>query len=237
MLNFRYFDALTFDCYGTLIDWETGILEALTRFRETHGLDAGDEELLERYARSESLQQLRPFRRYREVLRDVMADIADSYGVRDGYDRDLLVDSIKDWRPFPDTVATLIALRHRFNLGIISNIDDDLFAYSAAHLEVEFDWVITAEQVGAYKPSQKNFRHALKVMEQPMQRVLHVAQSKFHDIGPTHDIGWANVWVNRRHGRSGGGATTGFDVRPDLEVPDLATLLRVIEHQFQTWDV
>ena len=236
MLNFRYFDALTFDCYGTLIDWEAGILDALGRFRGTHGIVAGDEELLERYARSESLQQRRPYRHYRDVLRDVMDDVAASYGVREGYDRDLLVDSIKGWRPFPDTVVSLNALKRRFKLGIISNIDDDLFAHSAAHLGVEFDWVVTAEQAGAYKPSQKTFRHALKVMELPMQRVLHVAQSKYHDIGPTHDIEWANVWVNRRHGRCGGGATQGFVVRPDLEVSDLATLVRTVERQLLTWD-
>ena len=236
MHNFRHFDALTFDCYGTLIDWESGILGALGRFRDTHGINAGDDKLLECYARAESHQQRRTYRRYSEILRDVMVDVAASCGIREGFDRDLLVDSVKEWRPFPDTVASLAALKSRFKLGIISNIDDDLFAHSAAQLEVDFDWVVTAEQVGSYKPSQRNFRHALRVMELPMNRVLHVAQSKYHDIGPTEVLGWANVWVNRRKGRPGGGATQGFDARPGLEVSDLATLVRAIEHQSQTWD-
>jgi 2-haloacid dehalogenase len=236
MLNFRYVEALTFDCYGTLIDWEDGILGVLGALRDAHGIGAGDDELLECYARAESHAEVRPYRRYNIVLRDVMRAIASHYGVADGFEEDALVDSLPRWRPFADTVASLAALKRRFKLGIISNVDDDLFAHSAGQLEVPFDWVVTAEQVGAYKPSQKVFRHALRLMGLPAARVVHVAQSRFHDIGPLCDMGWSSVWVNRRRGRSGPGATTAFSAEPTLEVPDLATLVRVVEHQLQTWD-
>jgi 2-haloacid dehalogenase len=236
MINFRYVDALTFDCFGTLIDWETGIMKVLAQFRDTHGIDAGDDDLLQAYARAETHAQLRPWRRYREVLRDVMSAVAAHYGVEDGFDENALAGSLPHWQPFPDTVASLSALKRRFRLGIISNIDDDLFAPVATTLEVPFDWVVTAEQAGAYKPSLKVFRHALEVMDVPMQRVVHVAQSRYHDIGPLNQIGWPAVWVNRRHGRPGASATQPFFARPALEVDDLAGLVRAVEHQLQRWD-
>lgn len=236
MLNFRYVDALTFDCYGTLIDWESGILGVLRTFRDDHGIDAGDGEMLERYARAEAHAQLRPYRPYRAVLRDVMHGVAASYGVHGGFDEDAIAKSLPTWQPFPDTVAALAALKHRFPLGIISNIDDDLFAHTAKTLEVPFDWVVTAQQAGAYKPSLKVFRYALAEMGLPMQHAVHVAQSRYHDIGPLNQIGWRAVWVNRCGEKAGAGATQRFFARPDLEVPDLATLVRRIEGQFQTWD-
>lgn len=236
MLNFRKFEVMTFDCYGTLIDWESGIAGTLGAFRDAHGIDATDEELLHRFAQAESHAQTRPYRKYREILRDVMHAIATHYGVDSGFDQDALVDSLPGWRPFPDTVASLAALKHRFKLAVISNVDNDLFARTAERLEVPFDWVVTAEQVGAYKPSQRNFRRALEVMGVPMQRVVHVAQSRFHDVGPARTMGWATVWVNRRRGRAGGGATQEFRATPDLEVHDLASLVRAVEHQLQTWD-
>jgi len=236
MLNFRAYEAMTFDCYGTLIDWESGILRTLRAFRDAHGVDAGDDELLACYSRAEVYAQNRPYRPYRTVLRDTMRTIAQLLGVGGAFDEDALVNSLPTWEPFPDTVASLAALKHRFRLGVISNVDDDLFAHTAERLATAFDWVVTAEQVGSYKPSQRNFRRALDVMGIPMQRVLHVAQSKFHDIAPAQAMGWSTVWVNRRHGRPGSGATQRFAATADLTVPDLATLVRVVEHQLQTWD-
>jgi len=236
MINFRYVDALTFDCFGTLIDWEAGITKVLVQFRDAHGIDAGDDDLLQTYSRAETHAQLRPYRPYREVLRDVMRGVAAHYGVEGGFDENALVASLPTWQPFADTVAALSALKRRFRLGIISNIDDDLFAPVAETLEVEFDWVVTAQQAQAYKPSLKVFRHALQVMDVPMQRVVHVAQSRYHDIGPLNQIGWRTVWVDRRHGRGGAGATQSFFAQPTLEVDDLAALVRIVEQQFQRWD-
>jgi 2-haloacid dehalogenase len=236
MLNFRSFEALTFDCYGTLIDWENGILRTLRRFRDEHGVDADDERLLVCYSRAEAHAQNRPYRKYREVLRDTMRTAAALLGVEGRFDENALVESLPAWEPFADTVAALAALRRRYRLGIISNVDDDLFAHTAEHLATPFDWVVTAEQVGSYKPSQRNFRHALRVMDLPMQRVLHVAQSKFHDIAPARAMGWATVWVDRRHGCPGSGATQHFDATADVTVPDMASLVRRVEHQLQTWD-
>ena len=206
MINFRYVEALTFDCYGTLIDWETGLRAALRAFCEKHGVEAGDEELLEVYAQAETHALLRPYRPYKAVLRDVIRAVGAHYGVDGNIEENRIAAALPTWKPFPDTVASLAALSRRFRLGIISNIDDDLFAETATSLEVPFEWVVTAEQAGAYKPSLKVFRHALDVTGVPMQRVVHVAQSRFHDIGPLTQIGWRTVWLNRRHDRPGAGA-------------------------------
>jgi len=132
--------------------------------------------------------------------------------------------SVKDWPAFPDSARALGALKTKYQLAIISNIDDDLFAYSAQRLQVPFDWVITARQARSYKPSLNNFRVAFERMGVPQNRILHVAQSLFHDIAPAKALGLATVWVNRRHDKAGFGATPPAEARPDLEVPDLQTL-------------
>ena len=116
-------------------------------------------------------------------------------------------------------------LGRRFRLAIISNTDDDLFARTNQQLDVAFDWIVTAQQVKSYKPSLNNFRQALAHIGLPTEQVLHVAQSLFHDHVPAKQLGLETVWVNRRHGKAGSGATPMADARPDLEVPDLATLV------------
>ena len=136
-------------------------------------------------------------------------------------------DSVGDWPPFDDTPAALAALKRRFQLAIISNVDDDLFARTNERLGVVFDWVVTAQQVGSYKLSPDNFHQALARIGLPKGQVLHVAQSLFHDHVPAKQIGLETVWVNRRHGKSGSGATPPANVQPDLEVRDLATLVRI----------
>lgn len=216
---------LTFDCYGTLIDWETGILAALRPVCLRHGVPASDAHLLELYARFEPPLQQGPFRRYRVVLRETMAALAAELGFAPT-DEDLgaLAASLPHWPPFPDTVAALERLATRFALGIISNIDDDLFAGSAEQLGVRFDSVMTAERARSYKPSRNNFHRALEVIGQPIDAIVHVAQSLYHDIGPARSLGLRTVWVNRRIGKSGSGATPPSTAKPDLEVPDLATL-------------
>lgn len=225
MLNLRRFEFITFDCYGTLIDWESGILEALRPFRERNGLDVGDADILAQYAELESQLEAGEYRRYRDVLRGVMRGLAVRHGVgADNVDVDALVESLPRWRPFPDTVEALERLHRHVRLGIISNTDEDLFSQTACRLAVKFDVVVTAGQVQSYKPAQRNFLAALDRIGIPRERLLHAAQSRYHDVAPAHALGIATVWVNRRGDRSGGGATPVADAVPDLEVPDLKTL-------------
>ena len=231
MLNLRKFKVLTFDCYGTLIDWETGILNALARIREEARLPEKDDELLEHYALIESSAQHGEYKPYKEILREVMRNMAGHFQVPlDKYGEDVLSTSIMYWKPFPDTVEALKYLKEHYKLAVISNIDDDLFQHSARHIGVPFDWVVTAEQVGSYKPSLNNFERAIDTIGLPKEEILHVAQSLYHDIMPANEVGLANVWVNRRHNQIGSGATSPADAIPTLEVPDLATLaLKVAE--------
>jgi 2-haloacid dehalogenase len=225
MLDFDRFTYLTFDCYGTLIDWERGILAALRPVLDCHGIAIADDAALELYGELESAAERGPYLLYRDLLATVM----DGFGERLGFvpsadERAALAASVGDWPPFPDTVEALRALAGRFRLVILSNIDDDLFALSARHLGVTFAAIVTAQQVGSYKPDLRNFRALLARLDTAPDRVLHVAQSLFHDIAPANALGLTTVWVNRRHDRPGSGATPPATARPDLEVPDLRTL-------------
>lgn len=227
MMDFGSFEALTFDCYGTLVDWERGILEALTPVLAAHGADAGgDEAALERFARLESGIQAGPFRSYRSVLEEVMR----AFGAELGFQPSrgevaAFAASVPSWRPFADTVPALRALSRRYRLAVVSNVDDDLFDGTATRLEVPFSAVVTAQQVRSYKPARAHFDEVLRRLDLPRERVLHVAQSLFHDIAPARALGFRCVWVNRRAGRSGSGATSSATAQPDLEVPDLSSLV------------
>lgn len=224
-MDFSRFTVLTFDCYGTLIDWESGILSALRPILATHGVTATDADLLRHYSEVEPQIQAEGYLRYREVLREVVARIGGRLGFTPSEgDRDSLPESIRNWQPFPDTVPALRRLRERYSLNVISNIDDDLFAHSQRAMDVPFDQVITAEQVGSYKPSLRNFEVALERIAVPRERLLHVAESLFHDVAPARQLGIATVWVNRRAAKGGVAASGMADVQPDLTVPDLKTL-------------
>lgn len=230
VIDFDRIDVVSFDCYGTLIDWESGILEALAPFRARAGLRATDDEVLEQYAGLESMLESGDHISYKEVLRGVARGLARRFSVPEaGVDVDALVASLPRWRPFPDTVESLRRLKERYRLAVISNTDDDLFAQTARALEVPFDFVVTAEQVGAYKPSTRNFTYALDKAGVPKERWLHAAQSRFHDVLPARSLGLATVWVNRRSGKPGHGATVASDAAPDLEVPSLKTLADLAE--------
>ncbi|MEO8450245.1 MAG: haloacid dehalogenase type II [Gemmatimonadota bacterium] len=234
MLDLTRFSALTFDCYGTLIDWESGIAAALRKVVSAHGLEISDERLLDEFAVVESPIQSGPFLRYRDVLAASVHALGGRLGfVATAKEAASLPESLASWCPFPDTVAALRGLGSRYRLGVISNTDDDLFAASAGHLGAAFSWVITAEQVGSYKPSHRNFAVALERIGLPKDRILHVAQSVFHDVAPAQSLGLATVWVNRRAGRAGSGATPEASAVPDLTVPDLATLAALVEEQFR----
>jgi 2-haloacid dehalogenase len=229
MLSFDRFEVLTFDCYGTLIDWETGIWAALHPILARHRVDISVDNALELYGALETDAERGPYRDYKTVLRTVLA----GFGARLGFtptsdDLESFAASVKDWPAFADSPRALQALKAQYKLAIVSNIDDDLFAFSEQRLRVRFDWVITAHQVKSYKPSLNNFRIAFDRIGVPPAKILHVAQSLFHDIAPAKDLGLSTVWVNRRHGKTGTGATPPAQARPDLEVPDLESLARTI---------
>ncbi|MGD8319682.1 MAG: haloacid dehalogenase type II [Gemmatimonadota bacterium] len=225
------FEALTFDCYGTLVDWERGILTALRPSLEAHGVEAGDDDqLLERFGRLEAAAEAGTFQPYRAVLAEVMRGFGQELGF-DPTPEEVagFAGSVLDWPAFPDTVASLGALGERYRLAVVSNVDDDLFAETRKRLGVRFDAVVTAQQVQSYKPARPHFDEVLRRLDLPRQRVLHVAQSLYHDIAPARRLGFACVWVNRRAGRPGGGATAPAEATPDLEVPDLTTLVAHID--------
>jgi 2-haloacid dehalogenase len=225
-MDFDRFEALTFDCYGTLIDWERGLLAALHPILENHGVARVDEdELLERFGRLEAEAEAGAFRRYRSVLGQVLTALGRDLGFTPGLEEvGGFAGSVGRWPTFPDTVDSLRTLGGRFRLAVLSNVDDDLFAGSARQLGVDFAAVVTAEQVRSYKPSPAHFHEVLQRLDLPRDCVLHVAQSLYHDIAPARDLGWTTVWVNRRAGRPGGGATAPAEATPHLEVPDLAGL-------------
>ena len=228
MIDFKQFEVLSFDCYGTLIDWDSGILMALNPILSNHNVSLSDEQILEAYAQVEASQQSGDYLKYREVLKKLVQ----AFGERLNFtpteaEAESLAESIKKWEPFPDTVEALKALKKRYKLTIISNIDDDLFAATAKKLEVEFDWIITAEQVKSYKPSRQNFEFALQCMGITPDKLLHIAQSVYHDIIPTKSMGLSSVWVNRK-GEKQDTEVTSTSGKPDLEVPDLKTLVSLI---------
>ncbi|MEG4801037.1 haloacid dehalogenase type II [Microcoleus sp. ARI1-B5] len=235
MLDFNQFEVVSFDCYGTLIDWESGILPVLKQLLSNREIDFSDDGTLEMFAEFESELEKEhgEYIKYREILQEVVKKIGKKFSFEptetaSATEINCLVESIKNWQPFPDTVAALAALKQKYKLAVISNIDDDLFAGTAKHLKVEFDWVITAEQVRSYKPSTRNFEFAIERMGIAPEKLLHVAQSLYHDTVPAASMGISTVWVNRRQDRTGFGATPPASAQPDLEVPDLKTLVESI---------
>jgi 2-haloacid dehalogenase len=233
-LDFNRFEILTFDCYGTLIDWETGLLSALRRILSAHGKKIDDATLLELYGNFEQLSEQGVFHPYREVLQSVVRQFGDELGfVPTAEEVRSLPDSLALWRPWPDTVAALRQLKSRYRLAILSNVDDDLFAATRSQLEVEFDEVITAQQAQAYKPSLKIFEFALARIQAPAHRILHVGQSIFHDVIPAQALGLATVWVNRPSARAGVGAVKVAHAEPDLEVSSLSELSELAAAAFR----
>lgn len=225
MLELSQVEVISFDCYGTLIDWETGILGALRPMLAERGIELSDEDLLETYAELESGIESGPHKRYADILREVVDGFGRWFGFAPAPDeREALVASLPGWQPFADTIDALRELKQHARLAIISNVDDDLFAATRDRLGVDFDWVVTAEQVGAYKPSHRNFELARERFAVAPGHWLHAAQSLFHDIAPCRALGIPCVWVNRRIGKVGQGAGRAVDVTPDLEVPDLRAL-------------
>ncbi len=226
-IDYSQFDALTFDCYGTLIDWETGIVTGLRRVLDARGVRPDTDELLERYAAVEAELEAGPYRRYRDVLAGSLERVASAYGVTtDADDLARFGGSVTDWPAFDDSAAALARLATRFRLGVLTNCDDDLFAASNRRLGVDFDWVVTAQQANGYKPRLENFELLLGRVALPRDRILHVAQSLFHDHVPARAMGFRTVWIDRRRGLPGSGATPPAEAIPDATFPDMTSFAK-----------
>lgn len=237
-MELRDFRVLTFDCYGTLINWESGILAVLRPWAENTGIGADDSALLAAFAEAESsAQAVRPGALYPEILRDTHARIAASFGARsDPVAAEALAASVGDWPAFLDSPEALAQLKRWHKLVIVSNVNRDSFAKSQKKLSVEFDAIVTAEEVGAYKPDVRMFRRALEVaasLDASPQQVLHVAQSLFHDHVPAKQLGLASVWVRRPspRGKFGAARDPGVGVAPDWTVGSLAELVQLEQNE------
>jgi 2-haloacid dehalogenase len=226
-MGFDSLRLITFDCYGTLIDWETGMLAGLRPLFAKAGVS--NLQLLEAYGDAEAEIESGPYLRYRTVLSETVQGMGRRLGVNITADCGRrFADSFTRWQPFPDTVDALQALARRFRLGIISNVDDDLFAVTKKKLGVEFSVIVTAEQVQSYKPSLKNFQEALRRSGLRKEELLHAGQSIYHDIVPASFLGITNVWVNRPSIRPGSGAAKPASAQPTYEVSSLKELAALL---------
>jgi 2-haloalkanoic acid dehalogenase type II len=206
------FTTLTFDCYGTLIDWESGIHTALQPLVAKTGRAMGRDAVLETFARYESAQEHEtPGMIYSELLTRVHARLAREWGVADDAAADAAFGaSVPDWPAFPDSPGALAYLKQHYKLVILSNVDRQSFAGSNKRLGVVFDAIYTAQDIGSYKPDPRNFEYMLAkqaALGTPKESILHTAQSLFHDHKPAKPFGLATCWIDRRHADAGWGAT------------------------------
>ena len=223
------FDLLTFDCYGTLVDWEAGIIASVQEVGAAHGASPTGAAILSAFGDSEHVVQAERYRTYREVLALTLDRMGHELGFRPtSAECDAFAASVGDWPPFPDTVDALARLATRYRLGIVSNVDDDLFAETARHLNTDFDWIVTAQQVGGYKPAPAHFKEMAMRSGIPNHRTLHIAQSLFHDIAPASALGYATVHVDRPSRAGGTGAAPPAIASPDITVTDMAGVARLL---------
>ena len=227
------FSTLTFDCYGTLIDWESGMYAALQPLWSRASGKPSREAVLELHARYESAQQLQtPTMRYSQLLAIVYKRLAEALGVAASWSEcEAYGRSIRNWPAFPDSAGALAYLKNHYKLVILSNVDNESFAASNERLGVEFDAIYTAEDVGSYKPSDRNFDYMLAKLGTigvRKETILHTAESLFHDHGPANRHGLASCWIHRRHDRQGFGATVdpGAVPRYDFRFDSMAELVR-----------
>jgi putative hydrolase of the HAD superfamily len=238
-LDLTKYKALSFDCYGTLIDWESGIAAVLAPWARDQGLDLSDEELLLAYADNEAaVERDNPAALYPDVLAMAFRRSGETLGtpVSDAWAR-RLADSVPEWPAFPDSADALARLARRYKLIILSNVHRAGFAASNEWLRGDFAAILTAEDVGAYKPAENHFRAldaALPGLGLDRRRLLHVAQSLFHDHVPAKREGLASVWINRRHDRPGWGATPqpAEEWSFDLEFNSMAEFADAVERAF-----
>jgi 2-haloacid dehalogenase len=220
---------ITFDCYGTLIDWETGILGSLRSLLRNRA-NIEDDKLLELYGEIEAQIESGPYMVYRAVLGRAAEEIGRRLNASiTAADAQHFAQSLRLWKPFPDTVDALQSLNKHYKLAIISNIDDDLFADTQRLLRTSFEFVVTAQQVRSYKPSHRNFEEAMKRAEErgiAKKEMLHAAQSLYHDVAPANALGLKSAWVNRRFGKEGAGATTPGNAKPSMKVNSMEELAK-----------
>lgn len=216
------FKVLTFDCYGTLIDWETGMLAGLAPLTSQLKREISPNEILETHARYESAQQSQtPTKRYQELLPLVYRRIAEEWHISVSWDECVRYgQSIKEWPPFPDSVEALKYLKQYYKLVILSNVDNQSFSESNKKLEVDFDAIYTAEDIGSYKPAAANFDYMLTMLKKlgfEKADILHTAESMFHDHKPANRCGLKSCWIYRRHAGEGFGATMPPDEMPKVD--------------------
>ena len=215
-MNLRPYRALSFDCYGTLIDWESGILAALRPALHRHAGDLTDDAILEAFGQAEARREAStPTAPYPTILAGVHGDLMTAWGLpAEPAEARAFADSVGAWPAFPDTVEALRYLQEHFVLAILTNVDRASFRGTNERLGVSFAHIITAQDVGSYKPARANFEALLGELAGSgieAGQLLHVAQSVYHDIEPARAIGLDTVWVDRRHDRSGWGATRAPD--------------------------
>jgi 2-haloacid dehalogenase/putative hydrolase of the HAD superfamily len=217
-------DVVTFDCYGTLIDWESGIRDAFLEAAREDGVSLSPEKVLAAYAEIEPEVESGPFRPYREILAETARRVASRLGWKLEAERGrFLAESLASWHPFADTNPALRRLAAAgCRLGILSNVDDDLLESTRRRLEISFDPIVTAAQVRSYKPAPAHFLEARRRLP-PGTRWLHAAQSYFHDVVPCRSLGIPVAWINRKNEKAGASGP------PDWEFSDLAGLARWME--------
>ncbi len=226
------FKVLTFDCYGTLIDWESGIWSALQPLLGAGGLTLGRDAALEAFAARESAQEAAtPGLLYRDLLAAVHGQLAEDWSVDAAPDLHARFGaSVPDWPAFPDSVSAPQYLKQHYKLVILSNVDRRGFAGSNERLQVDFDAVYTAEDIGSYKPAAHNFEYLIAHLKADLDLdradILHTAQSLFHDHAPARDFGLATAWIDRRHEQDGWGATMPppGEVRVDFHFTSMADM-------------
>jgi len=216
------FDALTFDCYGTLIDWESGMIAALKGLTDRAQRPLTRDQILEAHARHESSQQrYTPMKIYRDLLAIVYKRLAEEWGVYATNEECVAYGrSVGDWPAFADSPAALAYLKQHFRLVILSNVDNESFAASNRRLQVAFDAIYTAEDVGSYKPASRNFDYMLEKLAArgiAKARILHTAESMFHDHQPANAVGLKSCWIYRRHAQQGFGATMNPGAMPHVD--------------------
>jgi 2-haloalkanoic acid dehalogenase type II len=218
------FKVLTFDCYGTLIDWETGIFNGLASLVASAQGPKSRDQILECFAQHESSQEEEtPALPYSQLLSVVYKRLAKSWGVTTTNEQaNVFGASVPDWPEFPDSTEALQYLRKHYRLAILSNVDRLSFRASNARLKVTFDAIYTAQDIESYKPSDRNFAYMLKRLKDDFgfekPDILHVAQSLFHDHAPANRAGLSSAWIDRRHDANGWGATMAPPGAPHYDV-------------------
>ena len=230
MIDFTRFKACTFDCYGTLIDWDTGISELVRPWLADMHSQVPPDLVVSTFALMQARhQQTRPALLYPEVLRRSWRDIEEQFGWDENpAHATAFAQSVPSWPPFSDTVESLRHLARSYSLGILSNVDNASLAGTLKLLEVPFAFTVTAEDVGSYKPGLAHFEEAFRRLAATGIRkdeILHIAQSKHHDMIPGRHLGLTTVWINRRYGKKGTGATLAATAEPTLTVNSLAELV------------